>query len=316
MLKIALIIDKSQSYLNFEKNKVLEEWNSSDDIQYTTNFSSVGQSSLFGEPPVSVMQINDVDSIKKLFSNLEKEESDNMLQEKLVSGLVILTTVNRVSTKKLEALIQRNGGSVILAKTSAKDKTNVASKILSELCIASDVKKFLVEYVGDDYDSVISVAGALASLSETAQKRVTIEDMFLSMPQAPGSIPPWEVERPLMAGNVHATIENYRRITQSTHGLVVLSILKNKILLAYKIAAIISNNPEYTMPQIAKSLNVANNYPFQLASQLSKTHGLNKLEWVLMELLKVDAKIKGHSATDYQVEMEITLTQIANKMRP
>lgn len=314
MTRITLIIDKSQSYLDFQKSEVLKEWSDIEEVQYVTDISSVGQLSLFGDTPASVIQLKDIDAVKKTLAALEQEEKNNTLAKKTQSGIILLTTVARVSTKKLEALIERNNGQVVLAKTSAKDKTNVSSKLLSELNLKTDVRNFLIEYAGDDYDNIISAAKALSTLSKTAQNKITIEDMYLRMPQSPGSVPPWEIERPLMAGNVEETIKSYRRITQNAHLLVILSILKNKITLSYRIAAVMSNNPSYSADNVAKALNVANNYPFKLSSQVAQKHGLKKMEWILMELLETEAKVKGGSSTDDNVTMELSLAKIANRM--
>ena len=230
MTKITLVIDKSQSYLDFQKSETLNSWGTTvDEVQYVDNLGKVGEVSLFGDPPPSVMVITEIDKIKTLVTAIEKAEEEDTFKSRLISGLVILTTVARVSTKKLEAAIIRNSGNIVFAKANSKDKSNIAEKLMADLYVRNDVKKFIVDYAGDDYESIIAVVKNLSTLPRKAQQMVNIEDMYIRMPQAPGSVPPWDIEKPLMSGNVEETIKIFRRIIKHSHYLVVLSILKNKI---------------------------------------------------------------------------------------
>lgn len=311
MTKFSLVIDKSQTYLDFQKLEKLESWGfGPDNVQYVSDFHKVGGSILFGDPPPSVMVVNDLNQLKALTATLEKADTEGVLVPALSYGLIILTTVARVSTKKLEALAVRVGGEVILAKENAKDKSNVAEKLLSESHIPTAVRKFIVDYAGDDYDSIIPAVKSLASLPANSQKRLTIEDMFVRMPQAPGSIPPWDIEAPLLAGNVEKTVETFRRITLHSHFLVVLSVLKNKINTAHKIGAVVQGERNPDLAEVSKSLSMSNNYPFKLSYQLVQRHGFETIQQVLMELLTVEANVKGGNPADGNVQMELALIKI------
>lgn len=315
MTKLTLVIDKSQSYLDFQKSETLNSWGTTvDEVQYVDNLGKVGEISLFGDPPPSVMVITEIDQIKSLVTSIEKAEEEGTFKSRLTSGLIILTTVARVSTKKLEAAIIRNSGNIIFAKANSKDKSNIAEKLMTDLYVRPDVKKFIVEYAGDDYESIIAVVKNLSTLPRKAQQMVSIEDMYIRMPQAPGSVPPWDIEKPLMSGNVEETIKIFRRIIKHSHYLVVLSILKNKIELAYKIGAVMSADSTMTLDKTAKSLGLANNYPFKLAYEIFKKFGIENIQWSLMELLDTESKVKGGSSADGSIIMELSLAKISIKL--
>lgn len=64
------------------------------------------------------------------------------------------------------------------------------------------------------------------------QPKVSVEDIALRMPLPPGSIPPWEIEKPLMDGDVTEAITTWRRISQNSHPLLLLaSLMKKKDLI-------------------------------------------------------------------------------------
>lgn len=318
MTKLALIIDKSQSYLDYQKEEVLTQWDLLiDDVQYVNSLSKVGETPLFGSAPPSVIQLDDPAQVKKLVAEFEKFEKDNEkydLSSRLDSGLIILTTVARNSTRKLETIVSAYNGSTIFAKTNSKDRTNVAEKLLVDLHLKKEVKDFIIEYAGDDYENIIAIVKNLSTLSEKAQRTVNIEDMYIRMPLAPGSIPPWEIEKPLINGNIKETIEIYRRIVQHSHYLVVLSILKNKIMLAYRIGAVMERDPYVRSNVVAKALNMADNYPFKLAINLYKKIGFNKTESILFDLLETESLLKGGSSADNTVLMELFLVKTCLKL--
>lgn len=313
-MKIALIVDKSQPYLDFQRDRIFTQWNV-DDFDHVKSFSEVGEATIFGEPPASAIFLNDINSVKKIYEDLAQAEKSNILESRLSQGLIMTTTVARVSTKKLESFIKDNGGIVVFAKENSKDKTNVTDKLLNETSLNREVKKFLSEYIGDDYETLVSLLRNISVLSPKQQNKLEVEDMFIRLPQSPGSVAPWEIEKPLMSGDANSTIELYRRISQHSHYLVVLSILKNKIQLSWRIASLLSIDSRMSLADSASALGVANNYPFKLATENAKKLGLNKLEYCLSVIADTEADVKGGSSADGNVIMEITLMKILNKLR-
>lgn len=313
-MKIALIIDKSRPYLDFQRDKILSDWKI-DEYELVKSFSEVGEATIFGIPPTSEMFIEDTNGIKKLLNDLEQASSNGTLNSRLEQGLVVKTTVARVSTKKLESFIKDNGGIVVFAKENAKDKTKVSDKMLSQTGLNNKVKDFLSDYIGDDYETLITILRSIDVLSHKQQYALQVDDMFIRLPQPPGAIPPWEIEKPIMAGDANKTIEMYRRITQHSHYLVIVSILKNKLQLAWKIASLMSVQPNMSMANLANALNTPNNYPFKLSYNTAKDFGQKNLESCLKILLEAESNVKGNSNADGNVIIEIALMNIVSKLR-
>lgn len=314
MTKIAIIIDKSQSYLDLQRDNVLKSWEP-EETQHVKSFAEVGEATIFGDPPTSIMSITELSALKKLLADMLLIQKEGKLESRLEYGLVITTTIARVSTKKLEALIEEIGGTVVFAKVNAKDKTSVTQKMLNETSLNNEVKKFLTEYIRDDYDVLISIVRSISTLHPKQQVRLTVDDIFIRLPQAPGSIPPWEIEKPLMAGDSKQTIELYRRITKHAHQLVVLSILKNKFQLSWRIASLLSISPRMTLSDVAEALSIPNNYPTKLAFESARKVGLDKMTDCLTMLADTERKLKGGSSADGNVIMEIALINIVSRIR-
>lgn len=311
-VKLAVVIDKSQSYLDFQKDRIIDSvWNYQGNVDNVESFSNVGEVSLFGDASLAVMQLKDINAVKDFVALAEKLDAENKFDGKISSGLIILTPVLRVSTKKLEAFVAKKNGLVVLAKENSKDKENIASKLVAPLSIPRSVKDYVADYAGDDYDNVLSLVNALSSLSTEAQKRVTIEDVYIRMPQSSGSIPPWDVDKNLFNRDIDGTITAFRRFIQNSHYLVVLSVLKNKILAAYRASVILQMYPRASTADIASKLGVPNNYSLTLAVGLVKTHGPKNIKAILNTILKTESKVKGGSAADSVATMEMMLVLVA-----
>lgn len=315
-MKLAVIIDKSDSYLSFQKDNILKKWQVDDaEVEAVDSFARVGEENIFGESPTCSISINNLDQWKKLVKDIEKSHENGELSKKVSNGLVITTNLARNSTKKLETLVKSLDGEIIVAKESAKDKTNVSSKMLSSLSLSSEANDFLVDYAADDYDSLIPIIQSLSEIPKSQQRKISIDDLLIRLPRPPGSIPPWEIEKPLFAGDADKTIETYRRIVAHNHYLVVLSILKNKILLSWRISALLEDNPRITDAKASSALGVPMNYPFRLSFATAKKIGFQKMSDVLYIIAETESQVKGGSSASSSVIMEMALIKILNKLK-
>lgn len=312
-LKLALVIDKSKSYTDFQKERILKDWGIlPSELKKVTGLSQVGGSTLFGKSPTALMVISDTDEVKNLVKALEEVSSiDSVIGE----GLIIMTSVARTSTKKLETLVAALGGEVVIAKPGAKDGMSTGEKLINDLGFAPEVKNYLLAYVGDDYEALIPIARSLSEIPKEQHKRITVEDIYIRLPKAPGAVPPWEIEKPLFADNISKTIEVFRRIHQNSDLLVVLFVLKNKMTLAYRAGAMIEANPRISSADVAAALGVTDNYPLKLAMGQHKRYGLEKLEKIAQLLADTERKVKGGSAMPGDVTMEIMLVEFQRILR-
>jgi DNA polymerase III delta subunit len=261
------------------------------------------------------MTITDADEIKSLVKSLEEIQKTSTIETTVGSGLLIMTTVARTSTKKLESIIAALGGEVIIAKPGAKEGMTTGEKLINDLEFTREVKDYLLSYVGDDYEALIPIARSLSEIPKEQHKRITVEDIYIRLPKAPGAVPPWEIEKPLFGGDISKTIEVFRRIHQNSDLLVVLFVLKNKQTLAYRAGAMLEANPRLTSAQVADALGVTDNYPLKLAMGQHKRYGLEKLEALARLLADTERKVKGGSAMRGDVTMEIMLVEFQKILR-
>jgi DNA polymerase III delta subunit len=287
-VKLALILDKTESFLNFQKERIMEQWNiDSTDTKVVEKFSQVGGSTLFGTTPCAILHIGSVEEIKQL---------------------IITSTVSRQSTKKLEKIAEQYG-TLIATKTS--EASSMAEKLVSELHLTSAVREFLLNYVGNDYNDVLPLVRTLETLTPKQQSSVTEADLYARLPKPEGALPPWDIERPLLNGSMDEIIRKYRRIVNHTHPLVIITLLRNKFQLAYRISAM--DNP--SAESIAAALGVSNNYSLKIAQGQGKKLGLNRLQKIVETIEVTENALKGASAADNTVLMEKMLITVGGIIR-
>lgn len=308
--RIALIIDKSEGYVNFQKHRYLDSWgvdpNSTSVIE---KLALAGGADLFGEVSTSILHLKTPEQVKQL-----NEELKNFPKERLVnvfgeSGLLVLGTVARTSTGKLEKFFKECGFPVHIPP--AKNESSIADKILSELSLSRSLKDLLQEYVGEDYDSLLPLVQEFSVMTVADQKKLTEEDIFVRLPQNKGAIPPWDIDKFLFKGDIGNMIRTTRRVVDSTAVLLPLATVKNKIFLGFRIAALVDNNPYITNDEIAATLGEATgkvsmtrkytvkNYPAEVFMNASKV------------IDKAERDIKGASAVPPDLVLETALVQIA-----
>lgn len=315
-IKLALIIDKSQSYTDFQKERILKEWNVNPfELKKITSLSEAGGSTLFGKPPTALLTLSDLNEVKDFVEVLTKAKTAGTVEGSVGEGLLIMSPVARTSTKKLEALVEALGGEVVIAKASAKDKMTTGEKLINDLNFTREVKEYILSYVGDDYEALIPIARSLSDLPKESHSRISVEDIYIRLPKAPGAVPPWEIEKPLFAGNLSKTIEIFRRVHQNSDLLVVLFVLKNKMTLAYRAGAILDATPRTSSAVIAEALGVPDNYPLKLAMGYHSKYGIDKLEKLAMLLAETERKVKGGSGTPGDVTMEMMLVEFQQILR-
>lgn len=316
-LRLVLLLDKSEPWLNYTRKQVLSSWgvNSDDDVTIAENLSVVGTPDLFGETPICAMSLTEVEQVKSLVNDMDALVKDSSLVDRMSAGLVIMCSVNRNSTKKLESLISRNGGRVITTKKTSKDRSPAALRMLKSLSIPSDVKSFLVDYAGDDYSLIIPLIEELASVSPRQQRLVTMDKIELRLAKSAGSLTPWQIEKPLLKDNdPDETIKVFRRIVKHSHPLLVLRVLKNKIHLAYRVSALMSSGIT-NLQEIADCLGVSNNYPLRLAHDFVKEFDTSQCQWILEQVVDAESKAMGASSADPVVHTEMMLAKVCFRMK-
>lgn len=308
-MRLAFIADESPAYTAFERDRVLKEWEvERADTRTISKVDEAGIASLFGDAPTSILAFDTKEDVKAAVEKL-KAASDSDIKRYVAPGFIMLTNVSRVSTKSMEKLVTELGGEVILSKASGS-KESPTAKLVDDLSIGREVKTFLKDYAGDDYGSILGLIKTVGALNAKQQQAITIDDLLVRIPTAPGAIPPWEIEPALLKGNVTRVIELYRRVAQTSHLLIVLAVLKNKFKLVFKIASLLAVSPNLQLPVIAKTLGVPNNYPLRLAYDTARKIGLVSATRILELMVETEKNVKGGSSGSPHIHMESMLIQM------
>lgn len=310
-MRLVLIADESVAYTGFERDNVLKEWGvDRADTRVITKLDDAGIASLFGDAPTSILTLETKEDVKSTAERL-KAATDSDVARYSNPGIIMLTNVSRVSTKTLEKLVDSLGGEVILSKESGS-KESPTRKLVDDLSVSREAKVFLIDYAGDDYSSILGLVKTIGALSPKQQQAVSIDDLLVRMPSAPGAIPPWEIEPALLSGNVTKAVELYRRVSQTSNLLVVLAILKNKFKLVFKVASLQSVTPGIQLATVATTLGVPNNYPLRLAFDTAKRLGPQRSTAILELLVETEKRVKGGASGDPHIRMESMLVQISS----
>lgn len=80
-MKMALIIDKSESYIGFERTNVFKKWSVNEsEVEKVESLGRVGEETIFGEVYPSYMSVNSLDQWKKLVADVEKLLKNDKLE--------------------------------------------------------------------------------------------------------------------------------------------------------------------------------------------------------------------------------------------
>lgn len=313
-MKIALIIDKSQVYIDLQKELIMAEWElETKDTKRMKSLLDAGAPTLFGESPAGIIHLEDIVQVKRFVEDMTAKIKKNTMESTAGKGLIVYTTVGRNSTRKLEKLFTDLDGKVIVSKVDSKSTMSAAARLIADMGFSKDVRDYMLNYVGQDYEALIPIVRSFSDLTKTEQRQITLAEIYIRLPQAPGSVPPWDIEKPLLEGQTTEMLKIFRRVHQSTDLLVVLFILKNKFQLSYRAGVLAESG--LSQSRIAEVLDVKDNYPLKLAIQNARNFGTVKLQAAVELLANLETAVKGGSATPNDVEMEVKLIELQSILR-
>lgn len=300
-MKLGLIIDSSEAFISFQKEILLEEWGA-EELQRVDSISSVGGVTLFGPTPTSILELENTEHVRKVLKELEKEIENGTLTDTVSSGLVITSSLNKNSTRKLQKTLEPYAQNLI---GSSKNLTETIVKQYMNLNY--ETEEFLLNYLGQDYDAALPLARSIRKLSPEQQQKISIQSIYYRLPKPPGGVPPWEIENPLWEGDYSTAVEIYRRVVAGSGALLPLYILNKKVKMIYQSAVLLETEPRMTNAQIAKILKVPNNYPLRLAVEKARQLGVEKSERLLELLAGAESSIKGGRGLPENTMMELML---------
>lgn len=307
---LTLIIDKSEAFCRFQLKQSLKKLQTTNTQQekVLTNTQNI---TLFGDTPTIIIELESTEQLKQTVTQLEKTTMEE-LKENCSQGLIIWSTIPRTSTKKLEKKCKELGFETILP--ASKKEEPLTLKLVKSLKLSKEAETFLLDYIGDDHDNALSLVSTISELPPSTRHKISVEDLYVRLPQSPGSLPPWDVEKHILNNNTIKAISTARRVHKSSNHLVWVSILKKKLHTYYRINALLQDNPRVTDKEIATVLNIKPNGLYY-SKKTAQKYSTQQLHYALQLIVNTEGMLKGDKATPVEETAEkliIQLTRILN----
>lgn len=302
-----IIYDKSPAYLGFRLDLILSEWgvNKRDTLQ-VKSLGEAGVNTLFGDTPVAIVKVDSGEAAKAAVRGMSRLKPKELL-ERFESGLIITSSADRRSCSALESMIKSMGGDVVLPPGKKDEPLSI--RMVKELGLKPAVRDFLLSYVGQDYEAVLPLLRSLSELSVKQRKIVTEEDIYNRMPQAPGSVPPWEVDTHIFAGNVSKAVDIAHRVNRNASYLVWMSIVKKKVSNAYRTAVLLQSSPNISDDELSSHLGIPRNQVYFIKKH-ARSVGLVRLESAVKLIAATEAQVKGGSAAPGEALSDVLLVRL------
>lgn len=303
MTTLHLIVNPTESYLLHQRDKVLKEAFGTEEYRSIPSASQAGARNLFGSTLPAVLRIS-----TNTEANLAAKQISELSDTKLKSGLVVLFEGAARSCKKLIEACSSRGQVNVFDSSDRNWNKSTAKNILAELHIPKPVKEFLLDWAGEDYEQLLSISKTLGELSPRAQSSVSIDAVLARLPLPPGSVPPWEIEQPLLAKNTTKTIEMFRRIVAHSSPIVVSSILSKKFEQMYRILSI--SGLGLSKGESAALVGASPGQMYYLEKSANRI-GLEKLEKLVMVFNTLHGQLTTGASTP-KARAEVSLLKAVN----
>ena len=312
---IILVVDKSVALMEFEVSQILSEYGITETSRHA-DFATVGTGGLFGVSGIPAITVSDEESLKNLVSAMETSVKTGSLKNRLSNGLIIgVGGVDGRKLRKIKNLVKKAPEHRIVELVAPKN-TSVAKVLVDKYTnLSKQTASFLVDYAGDDYETIIPVIRSLQKTPAKIQAKQTPLDMYIRLPRSEGSVPPWDIEPFVFKGDVSGAISTFRRIESNTGVMLVVVILAKKIEKLLKLKGLTTASKRYSDAEILKSLEVSKGQLYFLrktAQKLSLTQLLEMSQiWAELEAgIKTGRVTRQVDGTELAL---IKLCQIARK---
>lgn len=293
MKKLTFIMNDSESFLRDKVLSVAEEWGfTPSDIRHTEVWNAAQASSplsLFGTAKMTHLDLTDKKKLKAFVNAIDNSKKTGDFNNENWFGVgLIITTLHAQGVKKIENLIKANGGTTI-----KKEKPDaMRKKLLDEVSLSKRTREQVEDYVGNDYEMLISPLNEIKKLDKTAQQELSFEDFVVMLPTRPGAIPPWEFVTPMLEGRINEAIDLYDRILSGSHVLQTMWHAKSKVDMMYRLKMLTVNGVKGTKKQ-AEVLGERDSPVLYYTGKPAQRLSAEVVEYIAALTYKVEEDIKG-----------------------
>ena len=213
--------------------------------------------------------------------------------------------------KRLKAAIDGAGGTVIdtgAGRGRARDKWVDEQLKAAPVNLDASARRLVTERFGDDVDRV----GALAATLESAfgsGASLKDEDIAPFLGEA-GQVPPWELTDAIDSGDIKVALERLGRLVGAgeMHPLQVMAILHNH----YKRILRLDGAMAADEKAAAQLLGIkGSTFPARKALNQSRRLGHDRIVEVIDLLAKADLDLRGATAWDGELVLEVLVARLA-----
>lgn len=249
-LRLHLIVNSSRSYLSYLREEKFKEWGlGALEPRLTESLAQANMVNMFGNSGPAKIELADKAAVDKLLRELDALD-ESAIERKLKQAVVISTLVPIPSTKKLQTRILEIGGTVD-ARNKAEQK-GMGTELFSGLKIKPDVKDFLLDWAGQETESLIGIIRFLRSLPAEKQGKVSIELVLMQLAKESGELSPFSLEEPVLKGRTAEAVSVARRVALAP----AATMLHNKLQTLYKAARLMEIEPRITAEEMTDCLGL------------------------------------------------------------
>lgn len=313
-MNLYFILNDSEAFLRNEVIKLSKEWGfASTEVKTIERFDySIVNSppSLFGIRSMTHLDLTKDADLKAFVKVIDNSKKNNYFNDEWFGAGLIITATNARSSKKIENLVSKTGGTVV-KKANAKDTSN---ELLGRLKLNNNTLQFIKEYAGENYDMLLSVVNEISKIDEAKQFDLTPDELIVRLPQQPGSIPPWEFVNEMLKGDCDKAIKLYRRTIITSHPLVPLVFARRNMELLYRISVLRSQGI-WNSKDIAKALDMKNGPAIWNVDNVAKRININTAERLAILTSELDNNMKGGLAVDPELLFSNYIAHVCSLLR-
>ena len=296
--KIMFIMSDSEAYLRDEVLRISKDWNFTiSNVKTVEEWDPTlarGAVSLFGDISMVHLDLSDKNKLKKFVDLIsDKKNKSQFENENWFGHGLIITSIHAQGTKKIENLVTKTGGKVV---KKAKPE-EMKKKLLARIHISKDLKDFLNNYAGEDYQILISIVNQLENMDKKEQLSMTIDDLIVRLPSKPGAVLPWEFINYMLEGNANEAISLYQRSMEGSHVLVTMQLARKKLQMLYRLK-LLDMSDIWNSKEQAAILGERNGPNIWNTAKVAKKISLPTAEYLAKLALETEANLNGYSSVN------------------
>ena len=215
------IINNNEEMLRYEVFNTFKEIGySSDNVIHQKIFSPIKSSGLFDVKQGIWLELKKNEGLPNFKEYLKKAKNP---EEDIKAQDIIISLLSVRACKPILDFVKKNGG--IVEKNTDK-KTDF---YLSKYELPKNTKDLLIDYIGENTEKVLPLLNYLDSEDEDKIKKLKPYDVLIAISNIPGSVPYYQFLDPMIKGDVHKTIREYRRVKMTLNEFICMVGIKQKV---------------------------------------------------------------------------------------